>query len=105
MFLDFECRAATLTSQNEGAEMAYIHHEPETQILILSPGTYRLFDAYCHPDWLSAGDRRHYDRNIEKQEEGFVEEWRRKVLLKESWVAKCIVAGRYLVRVSGRGLD
>jgi hypothetical protein len=89
-----------LTRQNEGAEMAYFHQEPESQILILNPGTYRLFDAYCHPDWLSAGDRRHYDKAVEKEGEGYVEEWRRKVLLKEAWVSKCLLAGRFLVRTS-----
>jgi hypothetical protein len=83
--------------QNEGAEMGFHHQEPENQILIISPGTYRLYDAYCHPDWLSAGDRRHYDRSIAEAGEDFVEEWRRKVLLKESWVAKCLQAGRFLV--------
>jgi len=67
--------------------------------LILHPSSHHIFDSYCHPDWLPARSRKKFDKY--RQEHGDEEEeWTRKVLLKESWVGKCIEAGRFLVRKS-----
>ena len=78
------------------AEAVSFHQEPETQLLILHPSSFRLFDSYCHPDWLSATRRKFYDKYMEQHEDE-EEDWTRKVLLKEGWMARCIEAGRFLV--------
>jgi hypothetical protein len=85
--------------QNEMAEAASFHDETETQLLILHPSSYRLFDSYCHPDWLSVKRRKRYDRYVQQHEEE-EEDWTRKVLLKEGWVGRCVEAGRFLVCLS-----
>jgi hypothetical protein len=64
--------------------------------LILHPSSHHIFDAYCHPDWLTARGRKKYDKYREEHGDE-EEEWTRKVLLKESWVWRCIAAGRFLV--------
>ncbi|WVF68242.1 hypothetical protein IAT40_003007 [Kwoniella sp. CBS 6097] len=73
------------------------HSEKATQLIILSPRSTYLFDMYCHPDWLPAADRERFRRRQRKLNRMNEEEpWQRKVLLKDTWVARCIDAGRFL---------
>lgn len=78
------------------AEISVENDDPETKLLLLHPSSYRLFDGFCHPDWYPPRKKRAY---YAAQEEGHRvdEPWKKKVMLKESWVDKCLAAGRFLV--------
>jgi len=83
--------------QESGEPISSVSHsEPETQIIILHPASHHIFDLYCHPNWLTAWRRKEFDTYREEHGDE-EEEWTRKVMLKESWVRKCLDAGRFLV--------
>lgn len=89
--------------QAEFAEISIEHEEPETQLLVVHPSSMALFDSYCHPDWYPQRRRREYYETLAEGieiEGGGV--WRRKVMLKEYWLDKCMKAGRFLVRPRSR---
>lgn len=89
-------------NQAEGASISLAHDSPTTQLIILSPRSIPIFDAYCHPAWLRPYERKRYNlfrsKLVEREKDDPpVEQWTYKVLLKEEWVGRCLEAGRFLV--------
>ena len=87
--------------QAEGAEIATQHWDPYVHLLIMSPASVKIFDMYCHPDYMRPRQyQRHMQgrrRRLAQGREPGEEIWTSKVMLKESWADQCFAVGRFLV--------
>lgn len=94
-------QAELISSLKErGAETCSEHSEPGVRILVLHDSSTDVFDEYCHPKWLTLSRRLRYQRLVRG---GAVEEWKRKTMVSDGWVVKCLAARRVLGEEDGWG--